>query len=179
MTKFATAPGDDGVIAALREAAKVWLSRAAMADIDAALRKYYRQAVRFPDSLAEVERDIPAEAKADPWGEPWTYQPSAPRGFAKLAKQRYQLAPKRYPGLSTLAETVKAKSGSLAWKLTPREVAGHKAVESAAPMAKPRSFSPAGARARCRWCTSATAGRCWRIRSGCSPWSFRRRNPKR
>ncbi|HYR58011.1 MAG TPA: hypothetical protein VEO95_05260, partial [Chthoniobacteraceae bacterium] len=122
MEKFASAPGDDGVIVALRDVAKIWLARAAMEQIDAALRKFYRKQVRFPDTLAEVQRDIPAEAQRDPWGEAWTFAPAAPKGFA-IAKQRYQLGPARLPRLSTLEDAVKSKPAAFAWKITPRDKA--------------------------------------------------------
>jgi hypothetical protein len=129
MEKFGKALGDDAVTAGLRELAKLWLARAMMEEIDDALRKFYRREVRFPDSLEAVLPDIPAEARRDPWGEAWVYRTAAPPGFTKLAKQRYQLGPARYPQLSLLHEAVKAKPAQPAWQIIPRNISGAKTLE--------------------------------------------------
>jgi hypothetical protein len=100
-----------------------------MLQIDVALRKYYRKAVTFPDTLAAVKQDIPAEAQDDPWGQPWVYKPAVPHGLGKLSKQRYQLGPTRLPNLSPLADAIDPAPKPPTFKLTMREVGGAKAVE--------------------------------------------------
>jgi hypothetical protein len=129
MERFAKASGDDPVTAGLREFAKLWIARAMMEEIDGALRKFYRHEVRFPDSLEPVLPDSPADAKRDPWGEAWVYKTTSPTGFTKLAKQRYQLGPAKYPQLSPLNEAMKSKPAPPAWQIMPREVSGAKALE--------------------------------------------------
>jgi hypothetical protein len=121
--------GGDSVTVALRELGKCWQARLAEVEIDKALRKFYRTNVRFPDHLAEVQADIPESLRLDPWGQPWIYKTTAPEGFAKLDDQRYGLGPTRYPQLSTLGVAVKAEPAAPAWKITPREVSGGRAVE--------------------------------------------------
>ena len=129
MEKFATTSESDSVSAGLRELAKCWLARAAMVEVDGALRTYYRKEVRFPDSLAVVEKEIPAGAKADPWGEPWIYRPTAPKAVAKWTKQRYELGPTRAPQLLPLAEAVQAKAVPAPLKAASREAGGAKALQ--------------------------------------------------
>lgn len=129
MEKFAKAPGDNPMTAGLRELAKAWLARVLMDEIDGALRKFYRREVRFPDSLEAVLPDIPADAKRDPWGEAWVYKTATPKGFTKLNKQRYQLGPTRYPQLSPLHEAARATPTPPAWKITPHNISGAKALE--------------------------------------------------
>ena len=129
MAKFAAERAETPVAAGLRELALTWEARARMKEIDGALRAFYRDAVKFPDALAAVMASIPANAKTDPWNEPWVYAPGAPTGFsAKFSKQRYQLGPKRLPQLTTIAEAVSAKPWKVAWKITQQAVAGNRAV---------------------------------------------------
>ena len=130
MAKFATATGDEPMTVALRELARCWEARARMTEIDRALRKYYRTAIRFPDHLTAVERDMPEAIRLDPWGEPWVYAPTAPRGFSpKFARQRYQLGPTRWPQLSTVAEALAAKPAAPSWKIIRRAAGGAPALE--------------------------------------------------
>jgi hypothetical protein len=121
--------GGDSVTVALRELAKCWQARLAEVEIDKALRKFYRMNVRFPDHLDEVRADIPESLRLDPWGQPWIYKTIAPEGFAKLDDQRYELGPTRYPQLTTLATAIKDEPAAPAWKITPREVSGGRALE--------------------------------------------------
>jgi hypothetical protein len=129
MALFLNAPASDPVAKSLVEVAKIWLARASMTQIDAALRKYYRKSVSFPDTLLAVKGDIPAEAQDDPWGQPWVYKPAVPHGLGKLSKQRYQLGPTRLPNLSPLADAIDPESKPATFKLTMRDVGGSKAVE--------------------------------------------------
>lgn len=127
--RFAKAPETDAMSAGLRELAKCWMARAEMVRVDEALRLYFRKAVRFPDTLGAVEKDLPPGAKLDPWGEPWIYQATAPKEMAKWTKQRYALGPTRAPLLTPLAEAVKAKPAPVGWKLSPRDAGGVRALE--------------------------------------------------
>ncbi len=142
--KVAQASGDDPVIRGLREFAKTWLARASMEEIDGALRKFYRREVRFPDSLSAVQSDIPAGTKLDPWGEAWVYKVTAPKGFTKLVKQRYQLGPTRYPQLSRLADAVKPKPAPQGWHISPRSIGTTKALEMRASDGKVAVVEPGG-----------------------------------
>ncbi|MDB6153648.1 MAG: hypothetical protein JWL90_2101 [Chthoniobacteraceae bacterium] len=101
LERIAKTNGDDSCTAGLRELARAWLSRLAMRQVDAALLKFYRRQVRFPDSLGEATGEILKSLQLDAWGEPWLYKPAAPNHL-KLVKQRYQLGTVRYPLLSRL-----------------------------------------------------------------------------
>jgi hypothetical protein len=85
----------------VRDVARVWLARAQIKDIDAALKRYYMKKVCFPVALADLGATLPEQLRNDPWGEPWSYSLQAPRGMSKLKDQRYQLGPKRFPDLMT------------------------------------------------------------------------------
>jgi len=85
----------------VREAARIWLARTQMKEIDAVLKRYYVKKVCFPGTLAELGAAVPEQIQNDPWGEPWAYSLRAPRGMGKLKDQRYQLGPKRFPDLMT------------------------------------------------------------------------------
>ena len=128
--KLANSSGQSPVEAGVREISRAWLSRLEMADIDAALRNYYRRNVRFPASLAEVEAGLPENLRKDPWDEPWVYQPHAPQGFERLSAQRYQLSPARFPKLGTLSDAVEHRNlPGQSWQITLQEVGGNKALE--------------------------------------------------
>jgi type II secretory pathway pseudopilin PulG len=127
--KWAKSAGSDSVTTTLRELAKYWQARLAMREIDRALHKYYGENIRFPDRLDEVKSAIPESVKNDPWGEAWSYKPTTSKVFSKLAKQRYELGPARFPNLSTIKEAVSAPQSTRTWKITPREVAGSRALE--------------------------------------------------
>ena len=98
--------------------------------IDVVLRNYYRRDVDFPPALSEVQADIPENLRKDPWGEPWVYHPHAPLGFDKLASQRYQLGPTRFPQLATLADAISQRNPpGQSWQITVHDVGGSKALE--------------------------------------------------
>ena len=128
---FADAPGNDPVIAAVRESAKGWVARVQMEEIGKVLDGYYAQNVRFPATLAEVERDLAKPLRQDPWGEAWTYSLHAPQGFAKETAQRYRLGPKRYPTLGTLREATAERRPFVppAWKVALRVIGENRALE--------------------------------------------------
>jgi len=119
---------------ALSEVAKVWLARVQMQDLDAALRRYYRFNVRFPDTLSAVMKDVPASLQNDPWGQPWMYQLKAPAGFPKQKDQRYQLGTSRFPQLAPFAEAIRKRTPpSVTWQITSRAIGGSTALEFRAP----------------------------------------------
>jgi len=129
MEAFCNQSADTPVGAGLCELARVWIARAQMEEIDALLHDYYRRNIRFPEKLAELGQ-LPPSLQKDPWGESWIYSPTAPQGFSKLAGQRYQLGPARFPELATLAEAVRGRAPQEhAWAITPRDVGGNTALE--------------------------------------------------
>lgn len=131
MRGFVDAKENDPVTAGVREVAKAWLARAEMEQIATALDTYYTTNVKYPATLAEIEKTLPAEVKKDPWGEAWVYRTHAPHGFANQAGQRYQIGPKRFPELGTVREaTGQRKDVKLpAWKVTLQTVASNRALE--------------------------------------------------
>jgi len=78
---------------ALQQVARRWLAWFEMADLDAALRKYYVERVEYPKSLdALVERKLlKAEQLADPWGNRFAYEEAKSRIVPKMAWQNYRL----------------------------------------------------------------------------------------
>ena len=128
---FVNAPGTDPVTAAVRDAARGWLARLQMQAIGSVLDDYYARNVRFPAALSEVERNLPKDLRADPWGEPWVYRLHAPQGFARETTQRYQLGPTRFPNLGTLREaTVERRPFTPpAWRIVLRPVGASPALE--------------------------------------------------
>jgi len=128
--KFATPSGSSPLESGLREIARAWLARVEMIEIDTVFHAYYRQYVRFPATLAEVESDIPAGLRKDPWGEAWHYEPHPPQGFERLTTQRYQLGPARFPQLGSLKDAAHHRDAvAQTWKITARDIAGSKALE--------------------------------------------------
>jgi hypothetical protein len=128
--KIASSTGKEPVESALAEISRAWLARLEMADIDVELHNYYRRNVRFPETLAEVEADIPANIRKDPWGDPWIYKPVAPQGFERLEDQRYQLGPTRFPQLGSLSQAVSHRAVQIpAWTISPRDISGSTALE--------------------------------------------------
>lgn len=107
--------GKTPVDAALRELALCWEARARMQEIDAVLRGYYKEEVRFPDELEALKSQIPESARTDPWGGVWQYKASAPAGFGKLANQRYQLTPARFPEMLPIKATIHAAPSGKGW----------------------------------------------------------------
>ena len=131
MRTFASAAASDPVAVGLREAAKAWVARAEMEELGKVLDGYYAQNVRYPAAWSEVEKTLPAELRADPWGQPWVYRPHAPQGFAKEGRQRYQLGPTRLPELETLREATMERKpfAPPAWKVALRVVGENRALE--------------------------------------------------
>jgi hypothetical protein len=128
--KLSQAQGGDPIAQNVGEAARLWLARVEMQDLDRVLRGYYRKHVSFPDTLGRLGDDIPKNLRTDPWGKPWAYSPQAPRGFNRLAGQRYRLGPERFPQLSTFKEaTGKRPPVSCSWKVVLRDMDGVKALE--------------------------------------------------
>jgi|GEM_PF-1534029 len=129
MEAFCNQAADTPVGAGVREVARAWIARAQMEEIDALLRDYYRRNIRFPAKLAELG-PLPPSLQKDPWGESWSYSPTAPQGFSKLAGQRYQLGPARFPKLTTLAEAIRDRQPPPhVWEITPRDAGGNTALE--------------------------------------------------
>ena len=96
----AQAAEGDPLALGIRDVARVWLARAQMKEIDAALVQYYTRRVKFPGTLAELGDALPEQIRNDPWGEPWVYTMRPPRGLPKLTDQRYNLGPKKHPNLA-------------------------------------------------------------------------------
>ena len=129
MESFCNQPAQTPLAAGLCEVARVWIARAQMEEIDALLHGYYRRNIRFPGTLAELGQ-LPQSLKKDPWDGSWSYSLLAPKGFSRLAGQRYQLGPARFPKLTTLSEAVRERAPQPhAWVVTPRDVAGSTALE--------------------------------------------------
>jgi hypothetical protein len=164
LEKFASASGSDATTGALRELARVWLARAEMQQIDAILRKYYQEKVAFPDSLDAVKENIPAELRHDPWDKPWVYKLRAPRGMAKLASQRYTLAPGQHPELKPLKQSTGERNPPpRAWKITPRDVAGTRALEFRSASGSSAMIQPGG---KVEDCTLVFVGPNWALMAG-------------
>jgi len=124
--KFARLEGPVG------DVARTWLARVEMEEIDAALREYYAENVRFPDSLEEAK--LPDGLRMDPWGEKWVYRLSSPQGFSGMNGQRYELGPGRFPRLAALKEAIQGRRLAQPplhpdWKIAERDIAGKKALE--------------------------------------------------
>lgn len=130
LERLAMLAGNDVVSQNVRELARVWLARVEMQELEPVLRKYYRMHVQFPDTLAQVEKDIPENLRRDPWGEPWVYKLRAPQGFTRQTTQRYQLGPARFQQLTTFREATTARQPRPhPWKISPRDIGGNKALE--------------------------------------------------
>lgn len=128
---FANSTATDPVSSGIREAARVWLARAQMADLDPVLLEFYRHKVRYPKSDAEFQTLLPASLARDPWGQPWVYTPRAPQGFSQsMTGQRYGVAPTSLPGLLPLAEAVaKPHPVRLASTISARDLGGRRSLE--------------------------------------------------
>ena len=125
LEKSARLTGTDPVTQGVRDAARTWLARVWMQDLDGVLREYYRHHVSFPDKLG----DVPESLRTDPWGQPWVYSLREPTGFKRQTNQRYQLGPTRNPQLSSLRDAIKKRRPPAAtWKITPQDVAGARAL---------------------------------------------------
>jgi len=126
--KFASDAEKTPVGAGLRDLALAWEARARMAEIDKALRGYYRANVRFPAKLSEA--GVTGAAANDPWGDAWAYSPTKPKGFSeKFVSQRYTLTPGKHPQARSLEDTLAEPSPAKAWKPTARDVSGQRVLE--------------------------------------------------
>lgn len=126
--KFASDADKTPVGAGLRELALAWEARARMADVDKALRGYYRAKVRFPATLSEA--GVTGAAASDPWGDAWVYSPTKPKGFSeKFVSQRYTLTPGKHPQVRPLEDTLSEPSPAKTWKPTVRDVSGQRVLE--------------------------------------------------
>jgi len=126
LEKLARLTGTDPVAQGVREAARPWLARVWMEDIDGVLRDYYRHHVSFPDKLV----DLPEPLRTDPWGQPWVYSLHEPTGFKRQTNQRYQLGPTRNPQLSSLHAAIRnRRTPAPTWKITPQDIAGSRALQ--------------------------------------------------
>lgn len=77
----------------LRRAARGWLARLQMQEVDAALRKYWVDEIEYPPSLeALVKRKLidPKRLK-DPWGKPLTYTTGRLKIAPDSPRQKYTL----------------------------------------------------------------------------------------
>lgn len=128
--KFASSTETGPVETGLAEISRAWVARLKMADIDTALHNYYRRNVRFPDTLSQIETDLPENLRKDPWGDPWVYRTFAAHGFATLDAQRYLLGPTRFPQLGSLGDAVRHRAAQIpAWTITLRDISGNRALE--------------------------------------------------
>ena len=129
MESFCAQPADTPLAAGLCEVARVWIARAQMQEIDALLHDYYRRSIRFPAKLGDLG-PLPPALQKDPWGGPWSYSPLSPQGFSKLAAQRYQLGPAKFPKLAKLSEAIRKRlPPPRAWRISSSEVSGTTALE--------------------------------------------------
>ena len=117
---------DDPVAHSVAEVSRAWLARVQMRKIDAVLRQYYRQNVRFPEQFSAIEASLPEALRLDPWGQPWAYRPSAPKGLEKLGGQRYLLGPACFPDLGSASSR---QTGLPAWSLAVRNLGDKRALE--------------------------------------------------
>ena len=161
---FAASAAADPVSAGIRDAARVWLARAQMEEIDAVLLEYYRHHVRFPRTDSEFQYLLPPSLSKDPWGQPWVYSPQIPQGFSAAMKgQRYTVAPTSLPGLPTLKEAVaKTEPVRLASTVTPRAIGGRRALE----FRSPRSLSVIDPGGRAESFLLLYVGEHWALMSG-------------
>jgi hypothetical protein len=128
--KLAATTRTDGVSVGVAQAARACLARAQMEKLGKILHDYYRHNVRFPDTLADVDAQIPKELNRDPWGDDWFYRPEKVPGFVGPGAQRYRIAPRRLPWLVyPQAGTEGPMTPELKWSIAVKEVAGGKALE--------------------------------------------------
>lgn len=97
---LAAAPGDDPVVDVGREMARRWLTRLDRIAVQAALRSYYLQFIRYPESLEELRAvpNLPAPPLTDRWNKPWRYRRVPFRRLTKLRDQRYTVESAMLPG---------------------------------------------------------------------------------
>jgi len=85
---------------AIRRVAFVWMARCQMAELRAALRRYYTDKVEYPEALAGLvaAKLVAADAVTDPWGKPFRYRTDRLRIAPKLPRQAYVLGCASLPG---------------------------------------------------------------------------------
>ena len=128
---FATATANDPVSTGVREVARAWLARTEMEAIGTRLDQYFGENVRYPATLAEVEKSLPTDLQTDPWGDAWVYRPHAPKGFPGETRERYQLGPKRCPDLGRLRDAIGGRQPFTppAWKVTLQVATNNRALD--------------------------------------------------
>lgn len=131
LAAFAALPGSDPASSGVRDAARVWLARAEMVEIEALLLEYYKKHIKFPATDADFQKLLPEGLTKDPWGQLWVYEPSTPLGFSKaMNQQRYRLIPSGRTGFLPLRDALKNRQPlKLASKVTPHDIAGRRALE--------------------------------------------------
>jgi hypothetical protein len=132
---------EDGIAHGVAEVSRLWLARAHILTVEASLAQYYRHHVRFPDQLSEIV--LPEAVRRDPWGGPWAYKTKAPEGFAKLAGQRFEIGPTRYPALGGLPSGDRNLTIP-PWKIALRQVANKPALEFRSPSGAAAVLQPGG-----------------------------------
>jgi hypothetical protein len=147
---------------ALRQLARVWLARAQMQRIDAALVTWYRGNVAFPASLDSLQ--LPPDLQRDPWGQPWAYSLHAPAGFAALSAQRYELGPASLPHLAGMKTALKDRHAAPPpGTVSPLQVAGSLALQFRSPAGLVAVIQPGG---QVHGCTLVYAGQNWALLAG-------------
>ena len=116
----------DPVAHGIAEVSRAWLARAEMQQIDAVLRQYYRQNVRFPEQFSVIEASLPEAVRLDPWGQPWVYRTCAPKGLDRLIDQRYLLGHACFPDLGLPSHR---QSAIPQWNLALRNLGDKRTLE--------------------------------------------------
>jgi hypothetical protein len=135
LSSFAALPGSDPLSSGIRDAARIWLARAEMVEIDALLLEYYKKHIKFPATDADFQKLLPESLTKDPWGRPWVYEPGTPRGLSQtMIRQRYSLIPSGRTGFLPLRDALKNRQPlNLASKVTVHDIAGRRALEFRSP----------------------------------------------
>ena len=107
------------VAAAADTHARRWLTRLDREKVVAALKGYYAENVRYPDSLDALRGTKPAPPFRDRWGDPWNYRLDHFRALKGVAAQRYVLESRGTPRASDLRKALGARSAPVlpdGWK---------------------------------------------------------------
>jgi len=112
--------------------ARTWLARLQMADLDAALRRYWVLKVEYPEKLdALVERKlVAADQIVDPWGKPFAYTTGRLRAAPGLPRQTYSLACAAIEGDSRQLPRLLKESGEFASKFQLKAIGGVKPLSA-------------------------------------------------
>jgi hypothetical protein len=105
---------DTEVGRAIRRVAFGWIARLQMAEIRAALRRYYTDKVEYPKTLQALvaAKVIAADLLTDPWGKPFLYRAGRLRIAPKLPRQSYALSCASLPGAKGSLATFLRASGA-------------------------------------------------------------------